>query len=291
MKHKVQALFSVCIALIALVGISGKALAILPTDPDLNGDGSADLIWQNTSTGDVTTWYMAGGEWSGSYDYLASRLDTAWKIVGTADLNGDHQSDLIWQNLQTGDVAFWLMNGINRADNGYIAYGVPLNWKIVGTVDVDNDGHADLLWQDTQSGDIVVWYMNGTQWTGIYDYLARGVPTQWRIAGTGIFQVFRPLTPGIYQIIFQNSLTGDVSYWTMNGTSITSSDYLVRNVPLNWKLAAIADLSGDSASDLIWQNRATGDVSYWFNISLSGSYDAAFIANGIPLQWSIVPTH
>ena len=47
--------------------------------------------------------------------------------------------------------------------------------------DLNHDGNPDLLWQNNSTGDLVVWYMNGANWTGSYDFLAQGIPTEWKI--------------------------------------------------------------------------------------------------------------
>lgn len=149
---------------------------------DFNRDGKLDLVWQNQSTGDVSVWYMNGVTWTGNWDYLGKGIATSWKIVSVVDLNQDGQSDLVWQNSQTGDVSYWLMNGVRQVDTGQIARTIPLAWKIVGTGDFNNDGKTDFVWQNMQTGDVTVWYMNGVNWAGAWDYVAQGVPLQWHIA-------------------------------------------------------------------------------------------------------------
>ena len=76
------------------------------------------------------------------------------------------------------------MNGITLISGDYIARNLPLEWKIVGVMDTNNDTRPDLIWQNYSTGDAVVWYMNGTAWSGTYDYLARNLPLEWKIART-----------------------------------------------------------------------------------------------------------
>jgi hypothetical protein len=60
--------------------------------------------------------------------------DPSWKIVGVFDLDGDGQTDLIWQSQVTGQVAYWLMNGVTLQNFGNLNNGLPNDprWKIVG---------------------------------------------------------------------------------------------------------------------------------------------------------------
>jgi hypothetical protein len=199
---------------------------------DLNFDGNIDLIWQDTVTGDVTVWYMNGPVYTGNWTYLARGVSTQWKIVGVADLNGDRTSDLIWQNTQTGDVAYWLMNSTTMISTGTIATNIALEWKIVGTADLNFDGKTDLVWQNTVTGDVVVWYMNGTVWTGEWDYIARNVPLEWKISA---IMSTDPVYPANF--IWRNSNTGDVVVWDMSGAVWTGNwDYIAQAVPLVWQI-------------------------------------------------------
>jgi hypothetical protein len=79
---------------------------------DFNGDGRPDLIWQNSSTGQVVVWYMGGPQGN---TYLSSNSlsgsVSGWTVVGAADFNLDGVPDLVWQNNATGQVAVWYMGG------------------------------------------------------------------------------------------------------------------------------------------------------------------------------------
>ena len=50
---------------------------------DFNGDNKADIILQNTTTGQRTVWLMNGTTLSSSVNFNPERVsDTNWKIVG-----------------------------------------------------------------------------------------------------------------------------------------------------------------------------------------------------------------
>jgi hypothetical protein len=75
---------------------------------DLNGDGKADIVWRNTTTGMVTTWLMNGTTMSSNGTLLAAG-NGAWTVAGIGDLNGDGKADIVWRNASTGQVTGWLM--------------------------------------------------------------------------------------------------------------------------------------------------------------------------------------
>ncbi len=82
----------------------------------MNGDGKADLLWRNGSTGQTSAWLMNGTGISASASLL---IDLNLTINAIADLNGDGKYDLLWYNTSTGKTSAWLMNGtsvVSRAD-------------------------------------------------------------------------------------------------------------------------------------------------------------------------------
>jgi FG-GAP-like repeat len=92
---------------------------------DFNGDGKADVLWQNTS-GSRALWLMNGSTFGNSI-FLPS-VATSWKIVGSGDFNGDGQMDILWQN-SSGARAIWLMNGITHSSSVYFGTAAT-SWNI-----------------------------------------------------------------------------------------------------------------------------------------------------------------
>ncbi len=96
---------------------------------DLNGDGRADVIWRNTTTGVVNGWimnnlYRASGGGIGT-------IPLAWTMRCAADVNGDGRADVIWTNASTGQVNGWLMNGLTKLSGGTIATIQIANWNLL----------------------------------------------------------------------------------------------------------------------------------------------------------------
>ncbi len=78
---------------------------------DLNGDGYADIIWRNTTTGDNILWAMNGPSIVAGSGGLLQIADLNFAVAATGDFNGDGRDDIVWRNQTTGVTTMWLMNG------------------------------------------------------------------------------------------------------------------------------------------------------------------------------------
>ena len=127
---------------------------------DFNGDGKADILWRNSTTGANTIWLMNGAVISSGATF-ATVVDPNWGIAGLGDFNGDGKSDILWRNRSTGENTIWLMNGAAISSAAMFATVTDLNWSVAGTVDFDGDGKSDILWRNGATGDNSIWLMNG----------------------------------------------------------------------------------------------------------------------------------
>ena len=245
------------------------------TNPnDLDGDGKGDLVWRNTSTGDVAVWLM-NGLTVGSTGFPGG-VPTEWTIADVADVDGDGNADLVWRNTSTGDVAVWLMNGLTVGSTGFPG-GVPTEWTIAGVRDMNGDGNADLVWRNTSTGDVAVWLMNGLT-VGSTGFPG-GVPTEWTIAGVGDMD-----GDGNADLVWRNTSTGDVAVWLMNGLTVGSTGF-PGGVPTEWTIAGVGDMDGDGNADLVWRNTSTGDVAVWLMNGLT--VGSTGFPGGVPTEWTI----
>jgi len=234
---------------------------------DFDGDGKADILWQNTGSGDHAIWVMNGTTPFTWVNLPAIALD--WRIVGTGDFNGDGQTDILWENVGSGDRGIWIMNGTVPA--AWINLpSIALNWRIVGTGDFNSDGMTDILWENVGSGDRGMWIMNGTvpaAWINL-----PSIALNWRIVGTGDFN-----GDGQTDILWENVGSGDRGMWIMNGT-VPAAWINLPSIALNWRIAGAGDFNGDGQTDILWENESSGDRGMW-------------IMNGtVPVAWINLPT-
>ena len=63
---------------------------------DFNGDGDADILWQNTN-GRPAVWLM-NGTTPFSEVAVGSNPGPSWQVIGAGDFNGDDDADILWRN-------------------------------------------------------------------------------------------------------------------------------------------------------------------------------------------------
>lgn len=99
---------------------------------DMNGDGHADIIWQQTETGERGLWTMNGASYTGWVSLYSATISTDWDIAAVRDQDGDGSKDILWQNTRTGERGTWLMNGPAWTGTWVPLYpqNVPTDWRI-----------------------------------------------------------------------------------------------------------------------------------------------------------------
>src|SRR5205809_7237478 len=125
---------------------------------DFDGDGRADILWRNASTGENYIWLMNG--LSTASQCSVNFVDPAWQVKGIGDFDGDGKADLLWRNSSTGENYIYLMNGLKIASRGSIN-AVSLNWQVQAVGDYNGDGKADILWRNSATGEDYAYLMNG----------------------------------------------------------------------------------------------------------------------------------
>jgi len=204
---------------------------------DMNGDGVPDLVFQNTSTGGVSIWFMTGT--TGLTIGASPILYTAgpnWQVVAAADMNGDGVPDLLLQNSVTNQISIWFMNagGLSFSSAPVIATAAS-GWRLVATGDINQDGVPDLLLQNQTTGQISVWFMNPGGLSYSSAPTVASPASGWSLVGTSDFN-----SDGVPDYVFQNRSTGDVSVWYMTGTQGTtySSAPVVGTAASGWYIRA-----------------------------------------------------
>ncbi len=201
--------------------------------PDLDGDGRADILWWNSSTGQVYAMLLNGGAIV-AQGLMYAEPDTAWKIVAVGDMDGSGKANqLVWRHGTTGQV--YLMT-ITVAGGAFSQSGVQIYqepntaWKILAAADFNGDGKSDLLWRNSTSGQIYVMLMSGStiQSQGLM-YVEPDLA--WKIVAQGDYN-----GDGKADLLWRNETTGGVYMMLINGLAIASQAMVYGEPNTAWKL-------------------------------------------------------
>jgi probable HAF family extracellular repeat protein len=243
-------------------------------DADFSGDGKADILMRDMTTGEIQIWLMNGITRTtyGSPGALALE----WEIEGVADFNADGKADILLRKKDTGEIRIWLMNGITRT-----TYGSPgalaLEWEIEGVADFNADGKADILWRDKGSGEIQIWLMDGVNVETKGATIARTLV--WSIESVADFN-----NDGKVDILWRNSTAGALQVWLMDGVNVETKGATIART-LVWSIESVADFNNDGKADILWRNSTSDSVQVWLMDGVNVETKGATIAR--TLVWSI----
>ena len=237
---------------------------------DFNGDGRADIVWRDVSTGQNTIWLSASKSTRQAMKAISLQ---AWKMARAGDFNGDGKDDLLWRNDTSGANAIWLSG--NYATQQPTATVPDLGWQIVGSGDFNADARADVLWRHMDSGANTIW-LSGR--SGTQQPLKTIADTRWEVAATGDFG-----GDGRTDILWRHALTGENLLWHAGSQSQTQ--WLRRIPDLKWQVVGAGDFNRDGRSDILWRHAVTGALLVWPAADQSASYNLTRIAD---LNWMVV---
>jgi hypothetical protein len=219
---------------------------------DFDGDGRADVLWRNASTGENYVYFMNGLSIVNE-GYVRTVPVPDWQVAGVGDFDGDGKSDILWRSSSTGENYVFLMNGLLIVNEDYVRSVPDLNWQVAGVGDFDGDGRADVLWRNAASGDNYLYFMNGVSIAN--EAYVRTVPVpDWQIKGVGDLD-----GDGRADIVWRNAASGENYVFLMNGTGIAGEGYLRTVADLGWQIVALGDYDGDGKTDILWRHSSTGE--------------------------------
>jgi uncharacterized protein (DUF1800 family) len=267
--HRTQKFFHFLIY--AILGCVYNAVAI-SAPGDISGDSKSDLIFRNTTTGQISAWLMNGAAATAQAGLVGAG---SWTVTHVADFNGDGKADILFRN-DNGSTTLWLMNGLNVMGSVGLL-GVDPDWRVAHVGDFNGDGKADILWRHT-NGAVTLWLMDGITVTNRVGLL--GADPGWSVSHIGDFN-----GDGKADLLWQHT-NGAVTVWLMSGAAVSSAIGLLGPNP-DWRVAHVADFNGDGKADLLWRN-INGAVSIWLMNGASVASAAGLL--GPDANWSVSHT-
>jgi hypothetical protein len=266
----------------------------------MNGDGVPDLIWQNSSTGQVNVNYYGGGGGAtliGEAMLRAGGSELAgWSVVAAGDFDGNGTPDLVWQNQGTGQVNVNYYGGSGGASligSAVLNSGAgTAGWSVVGAADWNADGVPDLVWQNNSTLQVNVNYYGGSGGASLKGFNCLNCGSNF--ADWSVRAVAAVSSSGEPSLVWQSVGSSAVSiyYYGLGGYVFQSTNILrAGGVTAGWQLLAAADFDGNGVPDLVWQNQSTGEV----NVNYYGGAGGATLLSSTVLNsgpqlagWTVV---
>ena len=176
----------------------------------------------------------------------APAVDSTTNVIDSDPAVALVTGDMFWQNASTGQGSIWDMSGSALVDGGPLSPNPGPNWTEIGAGDFNDDGHSDILWQNASTGQASIWEMNGNTLMGGGAVSPNPGPA-WKAIGTGDFT-----GDGFSDdILWQNTSSGQVSIWEMNGnSSLAGGGPVSPNPGTAWKAIGTGDFNHDGVSDI-----------------------------------------
>ena len=214
-------------------GIAGTA--------DIDGDGTEDLVWHNSSTGRIIIWFLdPDGVMRGTQQVRDVNLSTVWKIKGVEDMNRDGIPDLVFHNSSTGRAHIWFLDDEGEYVSGADVAAVNLDtaWQIKGVADMNKDANPDLIWHHATTGRAHIWFLNATgNYVSGTNVANVNLATSWKIKG--VADVNSDSNP---DLVWHNSSSGRTHTWFLNATGnyVSGTNALDTNLATTWQINAVS---------------------------------------------------
>jgi len=226
------------------------------TSPDFDGDGRADLLLREGSSGSVMLWTMDADGPNGALRSGSVAASSA--IVGNGDYDGDGHADLLSRDDATGALAMQLLVSGTLVGGGRLPAPTSPEWEVAGSGDFDADGRDDVLLRNARRGQLEIWFMNGPE-------ILKRAPLRdpnsrdWQVAGVADFDGDR-----LADILWYHAGKKRAEVSLIDSRpAIRKNLTLFRSDP-DSDVVATGDADGNGLPDVVIRSRATGMLQIRF---------------------------
>jgi len=126
---------------------------------DLNGDGYADIVVENSS-GSLAYANMAGGVFN---NWVGLPGTPGFTVVGGGDIAGTADADFVVED-SAGTIAY--ANMVNGQFSNWVGVATVPGWSVIAVEDVMGNGYDDIVIQNATTGQIAYADMTGGTFQG-----------------------------------------------------------------------------------------------------------------------------
>ena len=244
---------------------------------DFDGDGRADILWRNVSTGQTRIYIMHGS--AKQADVIINSIDPLWKVVAVTDLDGDGKADIVLRHPNTGQNWVYLMNGTSIRLSTPLDVVADPNMQVAGSGDFDGDGNGDLLWRNVSTGATSIYFMKGAVKQSVVS-LPSVDPMVWKVEGVADYD-----GNGKVDIFWRNQVNGDNVVWVMDGANVTLQGTINNEPDQGWQAAVSGDFNRDGKADLFWRHNTAG--VNWLYLMNGAQVTSNGMFNTVGLEWNV----
>jgi len=251
---------------------------------DFDGNGKADILWRNGTTGENYIYFMDGLTIS-TEGYTRTAADLNWQVAGTGDFDGDGKADILWRHAATGENYIYPMDGLTiKPTEGYIRTVADPDWKIAGIGDFDGDGKADIFWHHATTAETYMFPMDGLTIKPTEAYVRTVSTPLWHVKGVGDFD-----GDGKADLVWRHVSAGENYIWPMDGVAIKPNEGNIRTITdTNWHIVSVGDFDGDGKADILWRHATTGENYIYPMDGLTILPTEGYIRSVPDLNWTVV---
>ncbi len=256
---------------------------------DLNGDGLADLVVTNRTTGTVSVLRNTTAPGAAALSYAAQQTFPAGSTNGLygatlADLNGDGKLDMVFTDVVNNSLVVRMNTTVTGSTN--FTFSLPQVFTVgrfpsaVVVADVNDDGKLDLVTVNTTDNTLSV-LLNMTPpgsaiptFTAVKTIVVGTSPRSAAVAdlnGDGLPDlVVANRADSTVSVLFNRTAVG-----SLTAAFVAQQTFATGTAPY---AVALADVNDDGQADVIVANQGDNTVSVLLNGTTVGSTTAAFSA-------------
>ncbi len=208
------------------------------TAGDFNGDRKLDLLVKSST--DNLIYYMGNGT-TFSVQPMVPEALPGWSVIGSADIDGDGNQDLVWTHPDSNSFEVWLMQG--AAIKAIRSHVLPGDTRLVTTGDFAADGKADVLVINA-ARELTLWLGDGAGFTSQRLSITNPVAPGWRAWGDVDMN-----NDGRADLLWSTPATSYFEWWNMQGAQVQRASGATP--PVDQRVAGTGDFNGDGLADVL----------------------------------------